>query len=276
MELDDSQDPELLYQHRVQAREELMANARAKLADDPDLLKKFDELYEPAVYSFPLTEDHAFYIDQLGVSVFRRFVQAVGDRLVEKGILDSADDVHYLYRDELVEALERGGDRRAVVAERRASLAKASEVIPPTAIGTPPPPPEVADPFMDAIVYRLLGMVPAEENLDPNVLQGVSGSPGSYTGTARVVRSLAEAMDLEEGEVMVCEMTLPPWVPLFSIAGAVVSDVGGVLSHCAIVAREFDLPAVVGSQVGTAVIKSGQTVTVDGTRGLVYLDGREV
>jgi pyruvate,water dikinase len=127
---------------------------------------------------------------------------------------------------------------------------------------------------MDAIVYRLLGMVPAEENLDPNVLQGVSGSPGSYTGTARVVRSLAEAMDLEEGEVMVCEMTLPPWVPLFSIAGAVVSDVGGVLSHCAIVAREFDLPAVVGSQVGTAVIKSGQTITVDGTRGLVYLDGR--
>ena len=110
---------------------------------------------------------------------------------------------------------------------------------------------------MDAIVFRLLGMVPAEENLDPNVLQGVSGSPGSYTGTARVVRSLAEAMDLEEGEVMVCEMTLPPWVPLFSIAGAVVSDVGGVLSHCAIVAREFNLPAVVGSQVGTAVIKIG-------------------
>ena len=64
--------------------------------------------------------------------------------------------------------------------------------------------------------------------------------------TARVVRSLAEAQDLEEGEVMVCEMTLPPWVPLFSIAGAVVTDVGGVLSHCAIVAREFDVPAVVG------------------------------
>ena len=136
------------------------------------------------------------------------------------------------------------------MAERRASFARAGEVIPPAALGTPPPPPETPDPFMDALVYRLLGMVPPEENLDPNVLQGVSGAPGTYTGTARVVRSLAEAMDLEEGEVMVCEMTLPPWVPLFSIAGAVVSDVGGVLSHCAIVAREFDLPAVVGSQVG--------------------------
>ena len=85
---------------------------------------------------------------------------------------------------------------------------------------------------MDALVFRLLGMVPPEENTDPNMLRGVAGSPGAYTGTARVVRSLAEAGDLEEGEVMVCEMTLPPWVPLFSIAGAVVSDVGGVLSHC--------------------------------------------
>jgi pyruvate,water dikinase len=81
-------------------------------------------------------------------------------------------------------------------------------------------------------------------------------------------------MDLEDGEVLVCEMTLPPWVPLFSIAGAVVSDVGGVLSHCAIVAREFEIPAVVGTQVGTTTITTGQTVTVDGTNGIVYLDGR--
>ena len=73
---------------------------------------------------------------------------------------------------------------------------------------------------------------------------------------------------------MVCEMTLPPWVPYFSIAGAVVSDVGGVLSHCAIVAREFGVPAVVGSVTGTTVIKTGQTITVDGNNGLVYLDGR--
>ncbi|HEY1282458.1 MAG TPA: PEP-utilizing enzyme, partial [Acidimicrobiales bacterium] len=203
-----------------------------------------------------------------------RFALAAGERLVANGVVDQADDVFFLYRDELVDALTNGGDRRPVVAERRASFDRAAAVIPPGALGTPPPPPEVADPFMDAIVYRLLGMVPPEENTDPNVLRGVGGSPGTYTGPARVVRSLAEASDLEDGEVMVCEMTLPPWVPLFSVAGAVVSDVGGVLSHCAIVAREFDLPAVVGSQVGTVVIKSGQTITVDGTKGLVYLDGR--
>ena len=109
------------------------------------------------------------------------------------------------------------------------------------------------------------------------MLKAVAGSPGVYTGTARVVRSLSGALDeLEEGEVMVCEMTLPPWVPLFSIAGAVVSDVGGVLSHSAIVAREFGLPAVVGTNIGTTVITTGQTITVDGRKGIVYLDGRAV
>jgi phosphohistidine swiveling domain-containing protein len=274
MELGDEEDPDLQYQRNVAAREQLMARLRERLADDPDTLAEMDELYEAARYSYPLTEDHAFYIDQLGVSVFRRFVLAIGDRLVEKGVIEAADDVFYLYRDEVVEGLEHGGDQKAVAAERRASMERSARVPPPGALGTPPPPPEVPDPFMDAIVYRLLGMVPPEENLDPNVLKAVAGAPGTYTGTARVVRSLSEGMDLEDGEVMVCEMTLPPWVPLFSIAGAVVSDVGGVLSHCAIVAREFDIPAVVGTQVGTTTIQSGQTITVDGTKGVVYLDGR--
>jgi pyruvate,water dikinase len=277
VDLDESEDPEVIYQQRVARREELLGALRERLADQPDVLAKFDKLYEAAKYSFPLTEDHAFYIDQLYVGVFRRFVLAVGDRLVAKGVFDEADDVFFLYRDEVVDALRNGGDQRELVAERRASFERAGQVIPPTAVGTPPPPPEVADPFMDAIVTRLLGMVPPEDNPDPDVLKAVAGSQGTYTGTARVVRSLADAIDeLEEGEVMVCEMTLPPWVPMFSIAGAIVTDVGGVLSHAAIVAREFGIPAVVGTDVGTKTIQTGQTVTVDGNAGVVYLDGREV
>ncbi len=112
---------------------------------------------------------------------------------------------------------------------------------------------------MDSLVSRLLGIKPpAEGEVDPDVIDGVAGSPGSYTGVARVVRSLDEAGDLEDGEIMVCEMTLPPWVPMFAIAGAVVADVGGVMSHCAIVAREFDIPAVVGSVDGTTRIRTGR------------------
>jgi rifampicin phosphotransferase len=277
MDLPESEDPELQYRANVAAREELFAKLREKLADDPDTMAKLDELYEAAKYSFPLTEDHAFYIDQLFIAVFRRFILAVGDRLVANGVIDQRDDAFFLYRDELVDALESGGDRRAIIAERRASFDRSSAVTPPTALGTPPPPPETPDPFMDALVFRLLGMVPPEENTDPNALKAVAGSPGVYTGKARVCRSLAQAADdLEEGEVMVVEMTLPPWVPLFSMAGAIVSDVGGVLSHAAIVARECGLPAVVGTNIGTTVIKTGQTITVDGTKGVVYLDGREI
>jgi phosphohistidine swiveling domain-containing protein len=274
MELDESDDPEVVYQQKVAKRVELLDAARTKLADDPETLAKFEELYEAARYSFPLTEDHAFYIDQLFISVFRRFALAVGERLVAKGVFDRPDDVFFLYRDEVVAALGDGGDRRETVAERRATMEAASRVPAPTTLGNPPPPPDAPDPFMDALVYRLLGMVPPEESADPGALKGVAGSRGVYTGTARVVRSLDEATALEDGEVMVCEMTLPPWVPVFSVAGAIVADVGGVLSHTAIVAREFGVPAVVGTEVGTTAIKTGQTITVDGTKGFVYLDGR--
>ena len=145
-------------------------------------------------------------------------------------------------------------------------MEKAAQVVPPGALGTPPPPPDAPDPFMDALVFRLLGVVPPEDNPDPNVLKAVSGSPGSYTGTARVVRSLAEGMDLEDGEVMVCEMTLPPWVPLFSIAGASCPTSAACSRTAPSWPASSAIPAVVGTQVGTNVIQTGQTITVDGTK----------
>ena len=277
MALSDDDDPEKLYQRGVHLRETLMSRARAKMSADPAKLAKFDELYDAAQYSFPITEDHAFYIDQLGVALLRRFTLAIGERLVDKGCINSRGDVYFLYRDEVVDALQHGGSRQAIVSERALNVAASAQASPPGAIGTPPVIPDgPPDPFMDAIVVRLLGVKPPEENADPLVISGVSGSPGVYRGVARVVKSLSEAGDLDEGEIMVCEMTLPPWVPMFSIAGAVVADVGGVLSHCAIVAREFAIPCVVGSVIGTTAIQTGQIITVDGSNGNVYLDGREL
>jgi len=106
--------------------------------------------------------------------------------------------------------------------------------------------------------------VPPEPSRDPDIIPG----------TAKVVRSLAEASKLEKGDIMVCEMTMPPWMPLFSIAGAVVADTGGPLSHCAIVSREYKMPCVVGTVIGTAVITDGMTLTVDGAKGIVRIDSR--
>jgi rifampicin phosphotransferase len=276
--MDDSDDPMIQFERAVKHREDLTAKIRAKLASDPEQLAKFDTLYDAAKYAYPLTEDHAFYIDQMGVVLLRRFVLAVGDALARNGVIASRDDVFLLHSDEVRDALTNGGDRRTTVTERKASVAAAAQVTPPGAVGAPPPPPQpgdFVDPFIDAIVTRLLGIKPPPEGeQDPGLIDGVAGAPGVYTGVARVVRSLDEAGDLEDGEIMVCEMTLPPWVPMFSIAGAVVSDVGGVMSHCAIVAREFNIPAVVGAVDGTTRITSGQTITVDGFKGVVYLDGR--
>ena len=275
----DEDDPMIQYERAVKHREDLTGKIRAKLADKPDELAKFDAYYDAAQYAVPLTEDHAFYIDQMGVVLLRTFVLAVGDALVRDGVIDNRSDVFFLHQEEVRDALVNGGDQRSTVAKWRTSVEAAAQASPPGAVGTPPPPPssDFVDPFMDAIVTRLLGIKPpAEGEVDPDVIDGVAGSPGIYRGVARVVKSLDEAGDLEDGEIMVCEMTLPPWVPMFSIAGAVVSDVGGVMSHCAIVAREFNIPAVVGTVDGTTRITTGQVITVDGIKGDVYLDGREL
>lgn len=272
--LDDGQDPEAAFARTVQRREELLAQARARLADDPERLATFERYYEAGRHNLPLTEDHAFWIDQSGVVNVRRFLLQVGERLVADGCLAAPDDVFFLHRDEVTAALLEGGDRRDAAAARRASVEAATALDAPPTLGVPVPPPPGTpmDPLLEAILVRLAGRRPPQPMAEARtMLTGHAVSAGVATGTARVVRSLAEAAKLDEGDILVCEMTLPPWVPLFALAAAVVADTGGQMSHCAIVAREFGIPAVVGTQVGTRVIPDGATITVDGTRGEVHL-----
>lgn len=277
---DDEKDPMITFEQAVKRREERTAAIRERLSGDADGLAKFERLLGFSKYAYPLTEDHAFYIDQMGVALLRRFVRVLGARLAARGCLEQGDDIFFLGDADVREAMANDTDLRTLVIERKQHFEVCSRIEPVPFIGTPPPPPEpgaFVDPFVDSLVSRLLGVKPPPEGeQDAGVIDGVAGSPGTYTGTARVVRSLAEAGDLQDGEIMVCEMTLPPWVPMFAIAGAVVADVGGVMSHCAIVAREFGIPAVVGSVDGTGRIRTGQTITVDGTNGDVYLDGRSL
>ena len=228
---------------------------------------------DAARYNLRLTEDHSYWIDQMGVAAFRRFCLAVGERLAASGVIGRSEDVFFLYLDELRDALRTAGDLRALVAQRRASHAESARIVPPLWLGEPAPPPP--DPLFMAIVDKMMGMLPVEHSTDPDVISGVAASPGTVQGTAKVVRTLEEASKLRPGDIMVCEMTVPPWVPLFATVSGVVADSGGILSHCAIVAREFRLPAVVGTQVGTTLIKDGTTVTVDGTKGIVRIDARE-
>jgi len=113
------------------------------------------------------------------------------------------------------------------------------------------------------------GPPPAAEA--PDVLKGNAGSPGTVRGPAKVIRSLADAGKLRAGDVLVAETTAPPWTPLFATAAAIVTDSGGVLSHCAVVAREYRIPAVVGTGRATTTIRDGEIVEVDGDAGLVRI-----
>ena len=232
---------------------------------------QFLTAYERAKELWPLKEDHAFYIDQGTMASIRILIAEIGRRLRAAGALPTADDVFYITLDELKVVMEGEppSDIKAIVAERRAERERFARVIPPPFLGTVPSGDGKTAPQE---FHRMMGPM----NLDrpgagADVLRGVAGSRGTATGPAVVVRSPDEFSKVRGGDVLVCTSTSPTWTPLFGSIAALVSDSGGVLSHTAIVAREYGLPAVVGVKYGTSTISDGRVVTVDGTAGAVFL-----
>lgn len=257
-----------LREERARAeRERLEAAIEARIAGHP-LEGMFRFLQQAARQYVPIQEDHNFYIDQMHTAVLRRPLVEAGRRLATAGSIASPGDVFFLTAGELQDALlTPGRDRRALVAERRPARDAAFDLDPPETLGSPPPEPLLRDPML-ASFYGQARTAPSTAR----VLVGIPASSGRVTATARVVKSLAEAAKLQPGDVLVCEMTMPPWTPLFSTVSAVVADTGGVLSHCAIVAREYGVPCVVGVGNGTRVLRDGQRITVDGVAGTVTVE----
>jgi phosphohistidine swiveling domain-containing protein len=259
-------------------RERLVAEARARLTGQaPATRERFELLLRAAQAGTAFTEDHAFWIDSYGAYEVRRVLLECGRRLAAAGTIEAPDDVFYLALDEVRGSAAAGarGDRRRLVAARQAKLAYFRTVAPPPALGSPAPSvPPAGDP-MNRALAKFWGWGEPPEPPGPaaadRVVRGHAGSPGVARGPARVIRSLAEAGKLRRGDVLVAETTGPPWTPLFATAAAVVTDTGGVLSHCAVVAREYGLPAVVGTGDATALIRDGQPLEVDGGAGLVRL-----
>jgi phosphohistidine swiveling domain-containing protein len=267
--LGDDSDPDARHAETVDRKDQLLERARERLAGDPETLGKFNALYDMARPYLELTENHNFYIDQIGNGVMRLPVLEIGSRLAERGTVPRSEDVFMLYIEELGAALG-GQDFNSTVAQRRSELEHWAQIIPVPAIGEPP---EHSDDPMSAGFEKMFG-APPEPSRDPDVLQGIGASAGGVQGTVKVVKNLSEGSKLRQGDIMVCEMTMPPWTPLFATVSAVVADTGGVLSHCAIVSREYRMPCVVGTQVGTALLQDGMKITVDGSTGIVRIDSR--
>jgi phosphohistidine swiveling domain-containing protein len=230
-------------------------------------LRIFRNLVQRAQRYAPLRED-ALADAGLGWPVLRRMLREIAQRLVTCKVIDTPDDVFWLTLDELQEAttaLDAGqtpADYHAVVAERRATWERERALTPPVAL-----------PLKGGA--RFLGidftsMMPARtDQPEGDVLKGIAASPGQVTGPARVISGPNEFDQMRPGDILVARITTPAWTPLFALAAGVVTDVGGPLSHSSIVAREYHIPAVLGTGVATERLRSGQRITVDGDKGTV-------
>ena len=231
---------------------------KALLANRPDDLARFEGLLEAGRRVGPLTEVHNYWIDRLVQSLVRSFAMRVGARLVKAGVIQAADDVLYLRRDEVPALLLDPVDQGALIAERRAAHDRQKTMRPPATVGKPKSSTET-DRFDGARF----------EATEDGTMRGTGASAGIVRGTARVVLGPQDFDKVQPGDVIVAPSSNPSWVPLFTIAGGVLCNTGGVLCHAAVVAREVGLPAVVGLGDATTRIPDGAEVELDGTTGLV-------
>ena len=251
----------------AQERARLTEGVRERLEGFPEAVRgQFEFLLGAARQGSVLQEDHNYWIDTQVVYEVWRVALELGRRLAANGGVDSADDVFNLRLDELNDL---SADLHAVVAERRQEMDEFSVVASPPVLGSLPPGSPPDDPISRAVI-KMFGGRP-RESTTPDVFYGMPGSPGVARGRVRIVRSLAEGEALQHGEVLVSPTTAPPWTPLFARAAAIVTDAGGILSHCAVVAREYSIPAVVGSKRATSVLRDGQLIEVDGTSGSIRI-----
>jgi pyruvate,water dikinase len=233
---------------------------------------KLDAALQMSLNMNPLTPDHHFYVDQGTNARLRVAAIAIGRKLVEAGALADPEDVVFLRYNELRRLMADPGafDAQDVVSDRRDEREDAFEKRPPSWLGTAT---EEALAFPYAGLWGFPDRFYAGEPSTTGEIKGLAASPGVVEGTARFVSSLEEFDQVQEGEILVCRMTNPAWVVLFTKIAGLVTEAGGTVSHPAVVAREFGIPAVVGTGNAGERIKTGDRVRVNGATGVVELLG---
>jgi len=218
----------------------------------------------------PLTPDHHFYIDQGANARVRLVALAIGRKLVEAGALEDPEDAIFLHYNELrlLMADQSAFDAKELVSDRRDAHEDAYEIRPRSWVGT------ATDEAL-AFPYNALWGFPdkfhAGEPATTGEVKGLAASPGVVEGPARYVTSLDEFDQVRDGEILVCRMTNPAWVVLFTKISGLVTEAGGTVSHPAVVAREFGIPAVVGTTNAGERISTGDRIRVNGSTGTVEI-----
>jgi phosphohistidine swiveling domain-containing protein len=216
----------------------------------------------------PLTPDHHFYIDQGANAHVRLVLIAIGRKLAAQGSLDDAEDVMFLRYNELRAFI---GDRsvfdaKALIARRKEERERAYDFHPRAWIGTATQS-QLDFPYL--VNWGFPEKFNRKEGEVADQFNGIAGSPGVVEGTARVVLREDQFDDVRAGDILVCHMTNPAWVVLFTKIAGLVTNAGGITAHPAVLSREFGIPAVCGTQDATSRIKNGDRVRVDGTTGTV-------
>jgi phosphohistidine swiveling domain-containing protein len=248
-------------ERREQATETMLASLRGLR------LKWFHKLVTWAQRHVPLREDSLADIG-LGYPLLRRILHELGQRCAAAGAIDQIDDVYWLIESEAIQAaaaLDQGEPVSSLadaIRQRKARWEVESKVTPPASL-----------PLSAKGMSALVGVAgPARTSgHTEDTIKGVGASPGQVTAPARVLHGPQDFDQMRPGDVLVAAITTPAWTPLFAMASGVVTDIGGPLSHGSIVAREYGIPAVLGTGVATKRIRSGQMITVDGSVGAVTL-----
>ena len=264
-------------------RSAVLAEARELLATREEADRaRFERALARAVAAHPVHEENEFFTVSVPLALARTSLRELGRRLASRSVVADADDVFFLERDEALTAFADAGDRRELVMRRKGERAWVLAHPGPASFGQAPAQlplsvlPSEERTVMGAMLWAVDLIFAAarsaqRQSAEATTITGIAASPGRYTGTVRVVGGEHEFDKIQAGDVLVCPVTSPVWSVLFSRIGGLITDTGGVLSHPAIIAREYGVPAVVATGNATAVLRDGQRATVDGDAGVVQL-----
>ncbi len=259
--LDEAQ-PRLL-EARARAEEEVLSRV------PEDKKEAFAELMRAAQWSSVVDDEHPFYAENYGNALARRVTKEIGRRFAVQRIVDDPQDVYFLLPEEISARILGRFPAQDLVAKRRTEHARFRKAEPDLFIGDITKLGEViASSPMLRSTQQPHPRVRPELNAD---LYGTVSTPGVAEGVVKVLRSEEDFDKFEPGDILVTIETSSVWTPLFNVAKAVVTDVGGILSHSAILGREYGLPVISGCVEGTKKLKTGMRVRVDGDIGVVYI-----
>jgi phosphohistidine swiveling domain-containing protein len=253
--------PDARHARLVAEGDAVEARVREALRDRPADLAHFEEVLATARAVAPITEEHNYHLDRQIQSYTRRLIHAFGARLVADGRLDAKEDIFYFHVAEIAAALRDTRPLHELARSRANEYAGWRRLRHPKTLGAPPGPLHTISTRTD-LNYR-------RPQADEGLVTGAPASGGVRRGRVCIVRGAKDFPKMKAGSVLVCRSSNVSWVPLFTIAAAVVTDVGGALSHAAVVAREFGVPAVVGCGVAFERLRDGQLVEVNGDLGTV-------